>query len=380
MQIDPFNTVFRVADWNKVFENSETRKLARLERVQIPNKMHGMGFKRLAAHQHKVELLCAWYLICEVVSQHINDVEWFEEGGKKRCRLVRERRGITERDGRPLTPDDFSLITGYPPGIFEKALLFFSEPKMGWLIPLEHTATTNAPIAPTAHLDGDSGQHSTDATNTHSTGSSDLPTDIPGGQKVNLPEPPGVSGRMGGDGIGEEGREDERERARAGEFEIDPPLGFPRSEIESQAGCELIIYRAVDKPNRACTPEFASNAWHEIKSRGWRDRQDAPIRNWPSYLRAAWGRQCAFEDRKATPTSSPSTKSSRGLFLSELNAQLREVEAEMKRIVDRGNYGPEGNTVKPEDKPRYRELKAQRETLRKKIVDFGKPQNSTTGK
>ena len=109
--------VYRVKDWDAIYETAETRKLENLRWVPTPNKHDGLGFRRIAQNRNRAELLSAWLLIVQVASK-----------GR------RGQRGILTRDGRPLDAEDLSLMTGFPAPIFAQALTFFSDPKQGWLL------------------------------------------------------------------------------------------------------------------------------------------------------------------------------------------------------------------------------------------------------
>lgn len=120
--------LYRIANWEVLFETYETKKLTHLKWVPVPNKHDGLGFRRVAAQKNRCELFTAWNLILQVASK-----------GRKQT-----DRGVLRRDGRPLTPEDFAIMTGFPPSIFETALEFFSSPQMGWLevVPQEPTDKT----------------------------------------------------------------------------------------------------------------------------------------------------------------------------------------------------------------------------------------------
>lgn len=109
-------TAYRIANWDRLYENSETRKIKRLSWVPTRNKHDGLGFRLMVRDPRKVELFCAWNLILQIASKG---------EGKERGTLV--------RDGLPLSPDDLGMMTGYPPGIFKHGLEFFSNPKVAWL-------------------------------------------------------------------------------------------------------------------------------------------------------------------------------------------------------------------------------------------------------
>lgn len=110
-------TLYRIRDWEDRYETAETRKLHALQWAAVPNKHDGLGYRRMAAQRNGVELFAAWVLLVQVASK-----------GR------RGQRGAIARDGRPLSPADLALMTGFPAGIFERALLFFSDPQQGWLL------------------------------------------------------------------------------------------------------------------------------------------------------------------------------------------------------------------------------------------------------
>lgn len=105
---------FRIRDWDKHFENSESRKYKSLSWVPIKNKHDGKGYRRVAAHPQAVQILCAWYLIVEVASK------------------MPERGVLADEDG-PLTPADLSFMTGLPEQIFDTALKALSHNSIRWI-------------------------------------------------------------------------------------------------------------------------------------------------------------------------------------------------------------------------------------------------------
>lgn len=109
--------LYKITNWDALFETYETKKLAHLKWVPVPNKHDGLGFRRLAAQKNRCELFAAWNLILQVAS---------------RGRRASER-GLLQRGGKPLQPDDLAIMTGFPASVFESALKFFSSPQIGWL-------------------------------------------------------------------------------------------------------------------------------------------------------------------------------------------------------------------------------------------------------
>lgn len=108
---------YRVKDWDTFYETCETKKLAQLRWVPVPNKHDGLGYRRIAARADRCELFTAWCLILQVASK-----------GRK------EQRGFLRRQDADLTAEDLATITGFPVSIFKKALTFFSSPEMAWLV------------------------------------------------------------------------------------------------------------------------------------------------------------------------------------------------------------------------------------------------------
>src|SRR4051794_12103823 len=107
---------YRIADWEAHFETDETRKRDALRWVPVPNKHDGLGFRMIAAQKNACELLAAWTLILQLASK-----------------AKRGERGRLVRGGLPLTAEDMATMTGFPQGAFERALKFFSQPKVNWI-------------------------------------------------------------------------------------------------------------------------------------------------------------------------------------------------------------------------------------------------------
>src|SRR6266849_1948269 len=63
---------YRIANWDKHFENATSRRLKRLLWVAIPNKTDGEGYTALVDHPDGAAHLGAWYAIVEAASKHTN--------------------------------------------------------------------------------------------------------------------------------------------------------------------------------------------------------------------------------------------------------------------------------------------------------------------
>lgn len=106
-----------IANWQSRFETAETRKLEHLRWCPSPNKLDGLGYKRMVQQRDRSDLFAAWNVMRAIASKT----------------TPKESRGRLERDGRPLTAEDMALMSGFPTAIFDRALTFFSSAEIGWL-------------------------------------------------------------------------------------------------------------------------------------------------------------------------------------------------------------------------------------------------------
>lgn len=105
---------YRIRNWTRHFENSESHKVKLARWLPLPNKHDGKSYRRLAAHPSAVEVFCAWVLIIQVASK---------------CPV---RGTLADEDG-PLNAEDLSFQTGFPKHIFDLAFNVLSEQQIGWL-------------------------------------------------------------------------------------------------------------------------------------------------------------------------------------------------------------------------------------------------------
>lgn len=106
--------IYKVRDWDSIFETSETKKLVHLRWVPVPTKHDGKSFRRIAALPNGCEVFTAWMLILQIASK---------------CKP----RGYLQDAGTPITAEDMHLMTGFPLLVFQEALLILSEGKIDWL-------------------------------------------------------------------------------------------------------------------------------------------------------------------------------------------------------------------------------------------------------
>lgn len=110
-------TLYFIKEWSDKFETAETRKLENLKWSPSPNKLDGLGYRRMVQQRDRCDLFAAWNLMRAIASKT----------------MPKERRGQLERDGQPLSADDMALMSGFPATVFERAIAFFSSPEMQWL-------------------------------------------------------------------------------------------------------------------------------------------------------------------------------------------------------------------------------------------------------
>lgn len=111
-------TTYRVKDWDKHFENHESRKVKRSFWVPIPNRHDGKSYRRIASHPDGVQVFAGWILILEAASK------------------MPERGVLADEDG-PLDAEDLASMTGFPAAIFEAAFRVLPEVRIGWLEAVE---------------------------------------------------------------------------------------------------------------------------------------------------------------------------------------------------------------------------------------------------
>lgn len=109
--------IYKIKNWENLFETAETRKRKYLHWLPVPNKHDGLGFKKMLKEKDKERLFCYWNLILQIASKTTPE-----------C-----RRGYLERDGIPLSAEDMADIAGFAADGFKRALEFFSSNGNTWL-------------------------------------------------------------------------------------------------------------------------------------------------------------------------------------------------------------------------------------------------------
>jgi hypothetical protein len=106
--------VYKIRNWEAVFENHESRKLRSLTWIKMQNKHDGRGFRRVAALPNSVQVFCGWCLIVQIASRM-------------------PTRGVLRDEDGALTASDLAAKTGFPEAIFAAAFASLTRPEIKWL-------------------------------------------------------------------------------------------------------------------------------------------------------------------------------------------------------------------------------------------------------
>lgn len=96
--------LYSITDWNRIYENHQTRVLKRVNWVPVRNQMDDEGYLTLVDHPDGPIHFAAWIALLEIAS---------------RCPT---RGTLARSDGTALTPRSLAVISRLPAGIFEAAL------------------------------------------------------------------------------------------------------------------------------------------------------------------------------------------------------------------------------------------------------------------
>jgi hypothetical protein len=299
-------TLYRIANWEALFETYETKKLSHLKWVPVPNKHDGLGFRRVAAQPNCCELFTAWNLILQVASK-----------GKKAT-----ERGMLQRDGRPLAPEDLAIMTGFPSSIFQVAITFFSSPQMGWLESIQQA-----------------------------------PTDKTAEPPVKTAEPPASPCLLPAEGKGREGTE-----WKEGSEGVHPPAHGDEASIPTSEEVATYCATGLGIPKDYCehyhSQKTINNGW--VKN-GMLIRWKLDIPRWWAKDRATWMQR-----------RSPQAGKPEHVSVWSMQKQLDAVVVEMKKIEKHGHEDPvAGLVIRSEDRAGYKLLKKRRDELNASIAKGG---------
>lgn len=110
--------LYRIKDWDRSFENSDTRKLKHLAWTPVTTKLAGKSYSRIVAHPRVCEILAAFEAMRKVAANA-------------------PRRGYLEDHDGPLDAGDLAAITRLPAAAFDIAFRVLVEEKTAWLEAVE---------------------------------------------------------------------------------------------------------------------------------------------------------------------------------------------------------------------------------------------------
>lgn len=108
--------VYQVRDWDKHFENRQSRVVKNLLWVPVPNSHDGEGYRYVMAEVDGLAIYGAWQLILQVASK------------------CQQRGTLMRDDGTPMTARMISVKCGWSrERDIQRALDFCSQPEVGWI-------------------------------------------------------------------------------------------------------------------------------------------------------------------------------------------------------------------------------------------------------
>lgn len=117
--------VYVIRDWERLYENAQSRKCKQLSWVPMPNKHDGKGYRRLMKLKDGAAIYGAWCLIVQVASK---------------CPTRGE---LVDDAGSPLLAEDLSDKTGVKSEIFERAFQVLSDKSIGWILVARYQSATS---------------------------------------------------------------------------------------------------------------------------------------------------------------------------------------------------------------------------------------------
>jgi len=120
--------IYRIRDWDRLYETHQTRRLKRLHWVPVPNQMDGDGYVELVDHPDGMAHLGCWLAILEIASRC-----------EPRGTLARDMRGTCAHDARSI-----ARIARAPVQMMEAAWERLI--KIGWIEPISAVESNIARI------------------------------------------------------------------------------------------------------------------------------------------------------------------------------------------------------------------------------------------
>lgn len=104
-----------IKDWDKHYENAQSRKTKNAHWIPLPNKHDGKGFRRLFKREDSSDVFTGWILLLQLASKM-------------------PKRGILRDEDGDLTFEDMALKTGCSEAVFETAINALNGKEIGWII------------------------------------------------------------------------------------------------------------------------------------------------------------------------------------------------------------------------------------------------------
>lgn len=130
---DDFVPIYSIAFWDRIYENSESRKVVHCKYVCTPNKHEGGHYGRMMAHPEGERLFAAWNAIIQVASKMPRRGTLATFPGSFRMNKKNLENVPDFREWEPLSPEDLADRTKLRAETFRLAFDFFSSPEMSWL-------------------------------------------------------------------------------------------------------------------------------------------------------------------------------------------------------------------------------------------------------
>jgi hypothetical protein len=107
--------LYKIKDWDRLYENNRTREMKRLGWVPVPNKQDGDGFRAVIHHEDGLKIFGAWVLMLQIASK---------------C----NPRGTLVRDnGMPHTERTIARMTGAQEGDIYIAIQHLASREVDWI-------------------------------------------------------------------------------------------------------------------------------------------------------------------------------------------------------------------------------------------------------
>lgn len=129
--------LYRIKNWDKLYENSRSRQTVNLQWVPVPNDHDSTGYAYIMAREDAAEVYAAWVLMLQVAS---------------RCS---PRGTLIRGNGSPHTPSSLAVKTRAKGEWFAAAFEALSDPEIGWIerLPSPHvTEVTDHVTRVTDHV------------------------------------------------------------------------------------------------------------------------------------------------------------------------------------------------------------------------------------